>query len=261
MLETLVLSILNHDAAIASAAARMVAAAAGPADHRDGLAAHPRAGRGRRGPGRLPGRLRLDVQPGRPARVRHPDRRHRRARLHPAARRRGGRLPGPDRHARRRHHAARRHLRHHRRHRDRGRGGRPGLGAIRIDSGDLGVLARQARAQLDSLGATDTRIVVSGDLDEFAIAALAAAPVDSYGAGTSVVTGSGAPTAGLVYKLVEVDGRPVAKRSEHKATDGGRKRALRTLQAERHRGRRGRRCRPAANREPDAGARDRCRCR
>jgi nicotinate phosphoribosyltransferase len=101
------------------------------------------------------------------------------------------------------------------------------LGAIRIDSGDLGVLARQARAQLDSLGATKTRIVVSGDLDEFSIAALAADPVDSYGAGTSVVTGSGAPTAGLVYKLVEVDGRPVAKRSEHKATIGGRKRAFR----------------------------------
>jgi nicotinate phosphoribosyltransferase len=102
------------------------------------------------------------------------------------------------------------------------------LGAIRIDSGDLGVLARQARVQLDSLGATGTRIVVSGDLDEFSIAALAADPVDSYGAGTSVVTGSGAPTAGLVYKLVEVDGRPVAKRSEHKATIGGRKRAFRT---------------------------------
>ncbi len=70
--------------------------------------------------------------------------------------------------------------------------------------------------------------MVSGDLDEFAIAALAADPVDSYGAGTSVVTGSGAPTAGLVYKLVEVDGRPVAKRSAHKATQGGRKQAFRT---------------------------------
>jgi nicotinate phosphoribosyltransferase len=105
------------------------------------------------------------------------------------------------------------------------------LGAIRIDSGDLGVLARQARAQLDELGARTTRIVVSGDLDEFAIAALAADPVDSYGAGTSVVTGSGAPTAGLVYKLVEVDGRPVAKRSEHKATQGGRKSAYRSYKA------------------------------
>ncbi len=104
----------------------------------------------------------------------------------------------------------------------------PGLGGVRIDSGDLGELTRRARAQLDSLGATGTRIVVSGDLDEFSIAALAATPVDSYGAGTAVVVGSGAPTAGLVYKLVEVDGRPVAKRSEHKQTNGGRKTALRS---------------------------------
>jgi nicotinate phosphoribosyltransferase len=101
------------------------------------------------------------------------------------------------------------------------------LGAIRIDSGDLGVHAVRARAQLDRLGATGTRIVVSGDLDEFAIAALAATPVDAYGAGTAVVTGSGAPTAGMVYKLVEVAGRAVAKRSEHKDSHGGRKLALR----------------------------------
>ncbi|EHR52266.1 putative nicotinate phosphoribosyltransferase [Saccharomonospora marina XMU15] len=103
----------------------------------------------------------------------------------------------------------------------------PELGAIRIDSGDVGVLARKAREQLDMLGAKDTRIVVSGDLDEHAIAALRAEPVDAYGVGTSVVTGSGAPTAGMVYKLVEVGGRPVAKRSEHKASRGGRKAALR----------------------------------
>jgi nicotinate phosphoribosyltransferase len=103
----------------------------------------------------------------------------------------------------------------------------PELGAVRIDSGDLGVLANHARAQLDSLGATGTRIVVSGDLDEFSIAALAVTPVDAYGAGTAVVTGSGAPTAGMIYKLVEVDGRPVAKRSEHKESNGGRKTALR----------------------------------
>ncbi|MFL6120790.1 nicotinate phosphoribosyltransferase [Actinophytocola sp.] len=103
----------------------------------------------------------------------------------------------------------------------------PELGAIRIDSGDVGVLARQARAQLDSLGAKNTRIVVSGDLDEYAIAALRAEPVDAYGVGTSLVTGSGSPTAGMVYKLVEVDGRPVAKRSSHKESRGGRKAALR----------------------------------
>ncbi|QRP47503.1 nicotinate phosphoribosyltransferase [Amycolatopsis sp. FDAARGOS 1241] len=103
----------------------------------------------------------------------------------------------------------------------------PDLGAIRIDSGDVGPLARKARDQLDALGAKDTRIVVSGDLDEHAIAALRAEPVDAYGVGTSVVTGSGAPTAGMVYKLVEVDGKPVAKRSAHKESRGGRKHALR----------------------------------
>ncbi len=103
----------------------------------------------------------------------------------------------------------------------------PELGAVRIDSGDLGVLARQVRDQLDTLGAPTTRIVVTSDLDEFAIAALRAEPVDSYGVGTSLVTGSGAPTAGMVYKLVEVDGVPVAKRSSHKESQGGRKQALR----------------------------------
>ena len=103
----------------------------------------------------------------------------------------------------------------------------PELGAVRIDSGDLGVLARQVRDQLDVLGATRTRIVVSGDLDEFAIAELRAEPVDIFGVGTSVVTGSGAPTASMVYKLVEVDGIPVEKRSSHKESHGGRKQALR----------------------------------
>lgn len=103
----------------------------------------------------------------------------------------------------------------------------PSLRAIRIDSGDLSVLAAQSRALLDELGAPDVKIVVSGDLDEYAIAALRAEPVDVYGAGTAVVIGSGAPTAGLVYKLVEVDGRPVVKRSENKRTVGGRKTAVR----------------------------------
>ncbi len=102
-----------------------------------------------------------------------------------------------------------------------------GLGAVRIDSGDLGVLTRQVREQLDGLGANRTRIVVSGDLDEYSIAALRAEPVDTYGVGTSVVTGSGAPTASMVYKLVEVDGRPVQKRSLRKESHGGRKAAMR----------------------------------
>jgi len=109
-----------------------------------------------------------------------------------------------------------------------------GLGAVRLDSGDLGVLAHQVRAQLDELGATGTRIVVTSDLDEYAIAALAAAPVDGYGVGTQLVTGSGAPTCGFVYKLVAREGEDgsmvsVAKRSVDKASIGGRKFALRRL--------------------------------
>ncbi len=113
----------------------------------------------------------------------------------------------------------------------------PGLGAIRIDSGDLAQVAREARVQLDSLGAGATRIILTGDLDEFSIAALAAEPVDGYGVGTSLVTGSGAPTAALVYKLVaRADSdddtgplRPVAKRSVGKPSRGGRKWAVRQL--------------------------------
>ncbi len=113
----------------------------------------------------------------------------------------------------------------------------PELGAVRLDSGDLGVLAHQVRAQLDALGATDTKIVVTSDLDEYAIAALASAPVDGYGVGTQLVTGSGHPTSGFVYKLVsraDEQGRmlPVAKKSKDKASVGGRKYALRQLSPE-----------------------------
>jgi len=111
------------------------------------------------------------------------------------------------------------------------------LGAVRLDSGDLVEQAREVRALLDSLGATGTRIVVTSDLDEYAIAALASAPVDAYGVGTQLVTGSGAPTASMVYKLVsrsDDDGvmRPVEKRSESKTSVGGRKWALRRLSAD-----------------------------
>ncbi|MHA2789713.1 nicotinate phosphoribosyltransferase [Corynebacterium sp. S7] len=101
------------------------------------------------------------------------------------------------------------------------------LGGVRIDSGDLGAVTRRVRRQLDELGAYNTKIVVSSDLDEFAIAGLRGDPVDIYGVGTSVVTGSGAPTAGMVYKLVEVDGHPVAKRSRGKTMMGGAKTAVR----------------------------------
>jgi nicotinate phosphoribosyltransferase len=112
----------------------------------------------------------------------------------------------------------------------------PDLGAVRIDSGDLPVVAREVRALLDSLGATKTRIVLTGDLDEYSIAGLAAMPVDGYGVGTSLVTGSGAPTAALVYKLVAREDPqrpgtllPVAKRSVGKPSKGGRKWAARQL--------------------------------
>ena len=103
----------------------------------------------------------------------------------------------------------------------------PELGAIRLDSGDLPTLAAHARELLDELGATRTRIIVTSDLDEYAIAGLMAAPVDGYGVGTALVTGSGAPTMGMVYKLVERDGVPVAKRSLGKPSVGGRKSAVR----------------------------------
>ncbi|AXT85645.1 nicotinate phosphoribosyltransferase [Aeromicrobium sp. A1-2] len=110
----------------------------------------------------------------------------------------------------------------------------PDLGGVRLDSGDLVSLARSVRKQLDDLGATGTRITVTSDLDEHAIAALAAAPVDGYGVGTSLVTGSGVPTSGFVYKLVSRAGDDgemvaVAKKSADKVSVGGRKYALRRL--------------------------------
>lgn len=108
----------------------------------------------------------------------------------------------------------------------------PELGAVRIDSGDLGVEVTRVRALLDSLGAHNTKITVTNDLNEYSIAALAAAPVDNYGVGTSVVTGSGVPTAGFVYKMVAFEDEggewvSVAKRSVHKTNVGGRKHAMR----------------------------------
>jgi nicotinate phosphoribosyltransferase len=113
------------------------------------------------------------------------------------------------------------------------------LGAIRLDSGDLAEQAADVRKLLDSLGATGTRIIVTSDLDEYQIAALRSAPVDGYGVGTSLVTGSGHPTCGFVYKLVaraETEGKdaevfPVAKKSVNKTSIGGRKFALRRLDA------------------------------
>ncbi|HSN42630.1 MAG TPA: nicotinate phosphoribosyltransferase [Propionibacteriaceae bacterium] len=116
------------------------------------------------------------------------------------------------------------------------------LGAIRLDSGDLALVANEARDLLDDLGATNTKIIVTSDLDEWQIAALRGAPVDGYGVGTSVATGSGHPTCGFVYKLVakadsdEPDAplHPVAKKSANKNSIGGRKFALRRMDAHGH---------------------------
>ncbi|MFD5630571.1 MULTISPECIES: nicotinate phosphoribosyltransferase [unclassified Streptomyces] len=114
----------------------------------------------------------------------------------------------------------------------------PELGAVRIDSGDLLLVAHRVRQQLDELGATGTRIIVTSDLDEYAIASLAAAPVDAYGVGTQLVTGSGHPTCSMVYKLVararSADPKDpleaVAKKSSGgKTSIGGRKWAARRL--------------------------------
>lgn len=100
------------------------------------------------------------------------------------------------------------------------------IGAIRLDSGDLVAQAFMVRRQLDDMGANDTKIVVTSDLDEYALAALSAAPVDIYGVGTRLVTGSGYPTAEMVYKLVACEGadgtmHSVEKLSEAKRTYGG----------------------------------------
>lgn len=112
----------------------------------------------------------------------------------------------------------------------------PGLGAVRLDSGDLPKLVASVRRHLDTLGAVNTKITVTNDLDEYTIAALSASPVDSYGVGTAVVTGSGSSASGMVYKLVahrndNGDWVSVAKKSDGKASIGGRKEAVRRLDA------------------------------
>lgn len=108
-----------------------------------------------------------------------------------------------------------------------------GLGAIRIDSGDLAAEASKARCQLDSIGATGARIVLSGDLDAQRIARMVdeGVPADAFGVGTHIVSGE---PPGFVYKLVAIassddDGRmrQVAKKGGSKATVGGRKSAWR----------------------------------
>ena len=112
------------------------------------------------------------------------------------------------------------------------------LKGIRLDSGNLGEDSIAARELLDSLGAIDAQIMVSGDLDEYKIADLTTYPIDSFESGHRLVTGSGVPSAGFVYKLVAItDGtsetfNPVAKKATGKTNQGGRKFAKRLLSDE-----------------------------
>ncbi len=107
--------------------------------------------------------------------------------------------------------------------------------AVRIDSGDLISLSHEVRAVLDSGGLLDTRILASGDMDEWSIAELLSrrAPIDAFGVGTAISTSRDAPALGGVYKLVEIErggvGIPVMKLSGGKATSPGRKQVWRRV--------------------------------
>jgi nicotinate phosphoribosyltransferase len=239
VLETLVLSVFNHDCAVAAAAARMVTAAAGrPLIEMGSRRTHEEAAVARPARRTWPGspRRRTSRRAGATAsRPRAPPRTPTCCCTTTSWRLpRAGRLPGTKTTLLVDTYDIRTGIE------NAVAAAGPELGAIRIDSGDLGVLARQARDQLDELGATGTRIVLSGDLDEYAIAALRAEPVDSYGVGTSVVTGSGAPTASLVYKLVEVDGRPGRQAQRVEGVAGRGEVGGAPVQADRHGGRGGR---------------------
>lgn len=106
------------------------------------------------------------------------------------------------------------------------------LRGIRIDSGDLGELARQAREILDAAGLHEVLIIASGGLDERRIAALAQFPIDAFGVGTGFGVPDEAPTLDIVYKLVAYDGRAVAKWSAGKATFPGARRVWREVRGE-----------------------------
>jgi nicotinate phosphoribosyltransferase len=103
------------------------------------------------------------------------------------------------------------------------------LAAIRLDSGDIVALAKLAREKLDAAGLAGVAVFASGGLDEYEIARLlaAGAPIDGFGVGTNFATSGDAPTLESVYKLVAVDGQPMAKHSVGKATLPGPKQVWR----------------------------------
>jgi nicotinate phosphoribosyltransferase len=104
---------------------------------------------------------------------------------------------------------------------------------IRLDSGDFLSLSKQARAMLDAAGLTQAKIMVSGDMDEYKIAALVrnGAPVDSFGVGTELAVSGDAPSMGAIYKMVEIENgevkRYTAKRSTGKKSLAGTKQIFR----------------------------------
>ncbi|PVY75785.1 nicotinate phosphoribosyltransferase [Tamilnaduibacter salinus] len=103
------------------------------------------------------------------------------------------------------------------------------IGAIRLDSGDLGTDARQCRKALDAAGFRHVRILASGGLDEDRIHRLLSerAPLDGFGVGTALGAASDAPSLELAYKLTEYDGQPRLKNSPGKASYPGRKQVWR----------------------------------
>jgi nicotinate phosphoribosyltransferase len=105
---------------------------------------------------------------------------------------------------------------------------------VRLDSGNLGQLAREVRAILDAGGCEGVRIVASGNLDEYEIARLlgGGAPIDVFGVGTRLDVSVDAPYLDCVYKLQEYAGRPRRKRSTGKATWPGRKQVFRDCSAD-----------------------------
>ena len=228
MLETLVLSVLNHDCAVAAAAARMVTAARGrPLIEMGSRRTHEEAAVAAARAAYLAG-FALHLQPGGRAALRHPDRRHRRARVHAAARRRAGRVRLAGRRAGQGHDAAGRHVRHQPGHPQRDRGGRAG------PAGDPDRLRRPVGARRSSPASCSTRSAPprrrSSSPATWTSTRSPRSPPSRSTCTAPAPRWSPAParpTAGLVYKLVEVEGRPVVKRSENKATVGGRKTAVR----------------------------------
>ena len=108
------------------------------------------------------------------------------------------------------------------------------LRGVRIDSGDLASLAKEVRRIFDDAGLTDVKIIGSGGLDEYDLAALADAnaPYDSYGVGTKMGVSGDAPWLDVAYKLVEYNGRQVLKLSTGKASSPGRKQIFRFADGE-----------------------------